>query len=97
MSPRDLFAVLLKAIGVWEAIAGFLALATMGGHHYVRMITQTGGFFVASQFPMNDRIFSFLLPSARTIVGCLLFVAADWLAAKTYPTKPMSTPLPPVD
>jgi len=78
MNRQDLFGVLMKAMGVWELVAGLEALP-----HYVLSFSEYHNEtqFIAIFFA---NLISF--SGMRILFGCLLFFRAEWLARKVYPT-----------
>jgi hypothetical protein len=85
MKPQELFGVLLKAMGVWELVAGLeplpnYVLSFPETHNETQLIS----IFVANMLSYSGM---------RILFGCLLFFRADWFARKVYPTvQPEATP-----
>ncbi|MGD9722374.1 MAG: hypothetical protein AB7O59_12795 [Pirellulales bacterium] len=77
MQRRDLFSVLVKAMGLWEAVVGLemlpSQLATVGEYHDDK------------QFFLIVLATAFSYSGSRIIVGLALFFGADWLTGKVYP------------
>jgi hypothetical protein len=77
MSPRELFVVLMKAMGVLEFVGGATAIP-----QFAVMFSRPGGF---TEFPVTQLIVAVGYPGIRIVAGGLLFTGAKWIAAKAFP------------
>jgi hypothetical protein len=78
MKPQELFGVLMKAMGVWELVAGLEALPNFVlNFQAYHNETQFIAIFFANMLSFSGM---------RIVFGCLLFFRAEWLARKVYPT-----------
>ena len=80
MPSRELFSVLIKAMGVWEFVHGLQAAPLFLGQFW-----QYARWDNDSEFMGMLVSVAFGAGGVRLITGAALFFAADWLTRKVYP------------
>lgn len=80
MSRRELFSVLLKAMGVWEIVHGLQAAPLFLGQFWQYARWDDDSEFMALLVSVV-----FGAGGIRLVTGAALFFAADWLSRKAYP------------
>ena len=77
MNTQELFAVLIKAMGVFQFVVG------------VEMVPQYTS-YLAANFPVHEILWALGFPGLKIVSGVILFLGANWLARRVYPEKPLA-------
>jgi len=86
MSQQELFAVLMKAMGVLEFVGGIVAAP-----QYMRIYSRPGS-FPGGQLPVADILWALGVPGLKILAGVILFLGANYVARKVYPEKAQPAP-----
>lgn len=79
MNCRELFALLIKAMGVFELVGGLEVFP-----QYLRIYSQPAS-FPGGRFPVTEILWTLGFPGLKIIAGVILFLGANWLARRVYP------------
>jgi len=81
MSSRELFVVLLRALGVFEFVEGVVLIPQWTRALFLH---SAAGQMTSGQIPVAELLWALGLPGLKIVAGGVLFVAANWFARKVY-------------